>query len=190
LTKTARSWHRNMKKEGNGQVSEGKNKLELLAKYKDMEVKLTGEPDEVIRSFLGFVRQVLPSYDIISELVLTIDLEELLKNVKGLIAFAPEGIVVTVPREKLGGERDSILLHLVKAYIGHQTGRLETDSLTTSEIISLTGGKPSTVAARLSELTSAGWVERVGRGEYHVTTLGVKAFLEEIVPRIKTGEAV
>ena len=91
-------------------------------------------------------------------------------------------------KERLGGERDAILLHLVKAYIAYKTGRMEKDSLATAEITSLTGGKSSTVGARLSELVSLGWVERVGRGEYRMTTLGIRNFIDEILPKIESGE--
>jgi hypothetical protein len=164
-------------------VEEGNN-LELVARYKDMEVKFTGTPDNVIKAFLKFIRKVLPGYELVSGLTLTVDLEDLLKRVKEFIAFTPEGIVVTAPREKLGGEREVVLLHLAKAYVGYKTGRLEKDSLMTKDIMALTGGKSSSVAARLSELTSQGWVERVGRGEYRMTTLGVKAFLDEVLPKI------
>ncbi|MCW4027097.1 MAG: hypothetical protein NWE76_06410 [Candidatus Bathyarchaeota archaeon] len=164
--------------------------LELLVRYRDMEVRFKGEPDSVIRSFLSFVSKVLPAYDLASRLTLTVDLERLLESVKGLIAFTPEGLVMTVPREKLGGERDIILLHLVKTFIGYETGRIENNYLTTSDIKSLTGGKSSTVAARLSELTSLGWVERIGRGEYRITTLGTKSFLDEVLPRIKPEESL
>jgi hypothetical protein len=165
-------------------VEEG-NDLELLVKYKDLEAKFTGTPNDVIRSFLKFVGQVLPGYELVSGLTLTVDLEGLLEQVKELIAFTPEGIVVTMPKEKLGGEREVILLHLVKTYVGYMTGRLEKDSLLAKDIMALTGGKSSSVAARLSELTSLGWVERVGRGEYRLTTLGVKAFLDEVLPKIR-----
>ncbi|MCW4020299.1 MAG: hypothetical protein NWF14_03605 [Candidatus Bathyarchaeota archaeon] len=164
--------------------------LELFVRYKDIEVKFAGKPDDVIRSFLNFVNQVVPAYELVSGLTLTVDLERLLKSIKGLIAFTPEGPVITVPRDELGGERETIIVHLIKAHAGYETGRLERNSLTTNEIISLTGGKSGTVAARLSELTSSGWVERVGRGEYRVTTLGVKAFLDEVLPKIKTEEAL
>jgi predicted transcriptional regulator of viral defense system len=57
-----------------------------------------------------------------------------------------------------------------------------------AEMLALTGGKSGTVVARLSELTSLGWVERVGRGEYRITTLGAKAFLDEIAPKLKPRE--
>ena len=162
-----------------------KSGLELSVKYKDMEVKFSGTPEDVIRSFFRFMSKILPAYDLASNLVLTVDLENLLRSVAGIIALTPEGPVITVPREKIGGEKNVILLHLLKAYIGYQTGRLEKDSLSTAEILSLTGGKAGTVAARLSELTSLGWVERIGRGEYRITTLGIVSFMEETLPKIK-----
>lgn len=159
--------------------------LELSVRYKDMEVKFSGTPEDVIRSLFSFLSKILPAYDLASNLVLTVDLEKLLRSVTGIIALTPEGPVITVPREKLGGEKNVIILHLLKAYIGYQTGRLEKESLSTAEILSLTGGKAGTVAARLSELTSLGWVERVGRGEYRITTLGVNSFMEDVLPKIK-----
>jgi len=162
--------------------------LEVVAKYRDLEIKFKGKPDEVIRSLLRFIQQTLPTYDLASKLTLTVDLEDLLDSVKGIIAFTPEGPVVTIPKEKIGGERDAILLHLIKTYIGYKTGRLEKDTLATSEIASLTGGKSSSVGARLSELVSSGWTERVGRGEYRITTLGVKNFIDEVLPKIKSEE--
>ena len=165
------------------------DKLELHVKYKDLEAKFAGSPSDIVRSLFSFLRNVLPAIDLASSLTLTVDLEELLKGVSGFIAFTAEGPVVTIPKEKAGGERNIILLHLVKSYVGYQTGRLEGDSLSTAELQSLTGGKSGTVAARLSELTNLGWVERIGRGEYRMTTLGLKSFLDEILPRMKPQEA-
>lgn len=167
----------------------GGDKLELSVKYKDLEVRFAGSPRDVMRSLFSFLSEVFPAIDLASSLTLTIDLEELLKGVSGLIAFTPEGPVVTIPKENAGGERNIILLHLVKSHVAYQTGRLEGDSLSTAELQSLTGGKSGTVAARLSELTNLGWVERIGRGEYRMTTLGLKSFLEQILPRIKPVEA-
>jgi len=159
--------------------------LELTIKYKDVEARFVGKPDEVIKAFSSFISRVLPAFDLASELTLTVDFEELLRGVKGFIAFTPEGPVVAVPREKLGGDRNAIILNLVKAYIGHRAGRLEKDSLSMAEIMASLGGKSGTVAARLSELTNMGFVERVGRGEYRVTTLGVKFLLNEALPKIR-----
>lgn len=170
------------------EMCSGEEKVELIVKYRDIEAKFAGSPDEVIRAFFSFMSRVLPAYDLASNLILTVDLENLLKSVKGLIAFTPEGPVITVSRDKIGGDRNVIILNLIKAYIGYRAGRLEKDSLSKPEITASTGVKGSTVAARLSELTDAGLVERVGRGEYKITTLGVKVFLDEILPKIRSGE--
>jgi len=164
---------------------EDETRLELSVKYRDMEVRFSGTPDDVIRSFFGFLGRILPAYEFVSGLTLTVDMEKLLKSITGLIAFAPEGPVITVPKEKLGGERNIIILNLIKAYVGYQTGRLDKDSLALTDILTSTGGKAGTVAARLSEMTNIGWVERIERGEYRITTLGIKSFMEEILPRIK-----
>ena len=169
-------------------MSEKESNLEVVVKYKGIETKFTGKPDQVVRTMLNYVSQVLPSFEIVSGLTLTVDLEDLLKKVKGLIAFTPEGIVVTVPKDRINGERDAVLLHLVKSYIGHRIGKTEKDSLTMAELLDSTGGKSGTVGARLSELASMGWVERVGRGEYRITTLGTKAFMDEVAPRLKPRE--
>ena len=166
-------------------MTEEKANVELSVRYKDMETRFTGRPNEVIRSFLGFMSQIFPAYDLVSGLTLTVDLENLLKNIEGLIAFTPEGPALTIQKESLSGERDAIVLYLIMAYVGYQTGQTKEESLTTSEIISLTGGKSSAVGARLSELTSMGWIQRISRGEYKMTTLGVKAFLDEMLPRIR-----
>jgi len=170
-------------------MHEDEPQLELSVKYKDVEVKFSGTADDVIRALLSFLSKILPTFELASNLTLTVDSEKLLKSITGLVAFTPEGPVITLPKEKLGGERNIILLHLIKSHVGYQTGRLEKDSLSTNDILSLTSGKSGTVAARLSELTNLGWVERMGRGEYRVTTLGLKSFMEEVLPKIKPREA-
>jgi len=161
-------------------------KVEVLVRYRGMEVKLNGTADEVMRAFLEFMEKMLPSLELVSKLVLTVDLEKLLNELRGIIAITNEGMIVTSPRENIG-EREAILLHLVKANVGFQLSKLEGDSLSIADILTLTGGKPSTTAARLSELVDLGWVERVGRGEYRITTFGIKSFQDSVLPKLKAG---
>ncbi|MEM1515528.1 MAG: hypothetical protein QXT26_03235 [Thermoproteota archaeon] len=167
--------------------NEGEN-LEVTLKYKDVETKIVGRPDEVIRALFNFMSKILPAYDLATQLTLSIDVEDLLRSIKGLIAFTPEGPVIAISRERMGGDRNIIMLNLIKAYVGYRVGRLEKDSLSVADLTVTTGCKSGTVAARLSELMDMGFVERVGRGEYRITTLGVKFFLDEILPKIKHEE--
>jgi predicted transcriptional regulator of viral defense system len=82
-----------------------------------------------------------------------------------------------------------ILLHLIKTNIAYQLNRSEKESASISELMKVTGGKPSSTAARLSELVDIGWVDRVGRGEYRVTTYGTVSFVETSLPKIKSTVA-
>jgi hypothetical protein len=158
--------------------------VEVVVMYRGLEVKFSGDINEVVRFFLEFLNKMLPTYELVSRLTLTIDLEKLVTGVEGIIAITPEGLIVIISQELLG-EREVILLHLVKTYIGYQLGKLDLDIMSISDIISITSGKPSSSAARLSELVQMNWVERAGRGEYRITTYGIRSFSEEILPKIK-----
>ncbi|KON30841.1 hypothetical protein AC480_00265 [miscellaneous Crenarchaeota group archaeon SMTZ1-55] len=162
----------------------GEDTVEVIVTYQGLEVKFSGDIDEVVRFFLEFLNKMLPNYALVSRLSLTTDLEKLLQEVEGILAITPEGLIVTFAQELLG-EREAILLHLVKTYIGYQLGQLDKDFMPISDIISTTRGKPSSSAGRLSELVQMNWVERVGRGEYRITTYGIKSFSEEVLPKIK-----
>lgn len=163
--------------------TEEKN-LEVAVKLGELEAKFSGSVNEVISAFLKFLTQIYPNYKLISRLTLTVDFEDLLKALEKVLAITPEGLVITVPKEQIG-ERESILLHLLKANVGFRLGRLARDSLSIAEILTLTGGKPGSVAARLSEMVDSGWVDRIGRGEYRITTYGIENFREKDLPRIR-----
>lgn len=160
--------------------------VEVTVKYQGMEVKFSGTSNEIIRLFLNFMSKIFPSYDLVSRITMTVDLEDLLKTLEGIIVITPEGLIATVSREKVG-DREMILLHLIKTNIAYQLNRSEKESASISELMKVTGGKPSSTAARLSELVDIGWVDRVGRGEYRVTTYGTVSFVETSLPKIKSN---
>lgn len=161
-------------------------KVEVSVKFQGMEVKFSGAANEVTRSFLSFMSKILPSYELISRLTITVDMEDLLKDLEGMVAITPEGLIITAPRDQMGA-RETILLHLVKSSIAYQLGRTDKDSASITDLLRATGGKPSSTAARLSELVDLDWVDRVGRGEYRITTYGIKSFIETVLPKIKSG---
>ena len=169
-------------------MSTEEGRLEVLVKYQGMEVRFIGTASEVTRSFLDFTNKIFPNFELISRLSLSVDLENLLKNLEGLIVITPEGFIVTIPREKTG-ERELILLNLVKMSISYQLGKSEQDSVSIADLLKATGGKPSSTAARLSELVDLNWVDRVGRGEYRITTFGLKSFIETVLPKLRSNSA-
>lgn len=160
-------------------------KLEVHVKYGELEAKFTGAPDEVYRGIIGFLSKALPTYEVASGLTLTVGLTELVEGLRGIIADTPEGMVLLIPRDKLT-DRDAIILHLAKTYLSYHLGKGDKPSLSSAQIVDLTGTRPGGAAARLSELADIGWVARVGKGEYQITTLGLRSLLDVIVPRLRT----
>jgi hypothetical protein len=80
----------------------GEEMVEVSVKYQGMEVKFSGAANEVTRSFLSFMGKILPSYELLSRLTITVDMEDLLKNLEGMVAITPEGLIITVPRDQMG----------------------------------------------------------------------------------------
>jgi len=165
-------------------MSVDESKVEVTIKYQGMEVKFSGSVSEVTRLFLDFMSKNLPGYDLISRLTLTVDLTSLLKDLEGIVTITPEGLIITVPLEKTG-EREVILLNLVRMSVAYQLSKSDKDSVSIADLLKATGGKPSSTAARLSELVDMDWVDRVGRGEYRITTYGLKSFIDTVLPKLK-----
>ena len=69
--------------------------------------------------------------------------------------------------------------------VAYQLSKSEKDSVSIADLLKATSGKPSSTAARLSELVDMDWVDRVGRGEYKITTYGLKSFIDTILPKLK-----
>jgi hypothetical protein len=166
-------------------MSSEERKIEVSIKLGELEARFSGSVNEVLKCIFDFLGKAYPTYELVSKITLAVDLEQLLKSIEKIIAVTPEGLVLLVPRDRLT-DRDAVVLHLVRAYIGNKLGKLDDPSLSITELISLTGGKPSAIAGRLSELARDAYVERVGRGEYRITTLGIKFFLDDILPELKS----
>lgn len=163
--------------------------FEVQLKCGDFEARFSGNIDEVIKGFFKFLSDIYPTYETLSRITITVDIEELLKNLRGVIAVTPEGVVLLKPPEGVTLiTRETLGLHLIKAYVGKKFGLLESDSLPIVDLLKLTGDKPGAIAGRLSEMVNEGLVERVGRGEYRITTLGVKVFLDTVIPKFKKAK--
>lgn len=160
------------------------DKVELHLRYKDHNLDIAGEPDDVVKEILLFFSKIFPQLQLLSKLTLSIDTQQLLQACVDILAITPEGIVVKANTSNLK-DQERILLHLTKAKLASMTGSRSKETMMTEEIASSINGKGGTVAGRLSELVSQGLTERVGKGEYRVTTLGLEHFINTIVPLLR-----
>jgi len=158
--------------------------IEVTIRYRDVEKTIKGKPGDVFRSVFQFLSETVPALDVVSRITLTVNFADFLKDAAGVFAVTPEGVAVLTTLEALT-DRELVLVHLIRAKIGFETGRSEKETLLASDLISLTGKGSGTVAGRLSELSGEGLVERIGKGEYRVTTFGLHRFREDVLPKLK-----
>ncbi|MFQ5763278.1 MAG: hypothetical protein ACE5PO_09600, partial [Candidatus Bathyarchaeia archaeon] len=161
--------------------------LKVHVEIGEAKTDIEGTPEEVIRALHQFMSNVYPAFTLVKRLTLTVDLERLLTSLEGIIAFTPEGTVALIPKEKLAQLSlwELILLNLTKAFAGHSLGKSSKDSLSVDELLAAIGGRIGAMAGRLSEMVDGEMVARIGRGEYKVTTLGLKQFQDNVIPKLK-----
>jgi len=146
-------------------------KLKLHLEIGDTKVDLEGDPDTVIRGLLTQLAQVYPALELARKLTFFPDLAKLSEILTGIIEFAPEGILLN--RRELSAEQ-VILICLLGGYIGHKLGRVESDSMSTSVLSKVSGKALKTISNQIALMVDEGLVERVGRSEYRITSLGIK----------------
>lgn len=166
-------------------MSEESN-LKVLVKWNEKEIEFTGSVEEVCSAFLKFLCEEIPVFEAVSKVLLTIDMEEVLKSLDGLLYIAKEGVMLK-PEIKPTA-RDAIILCLVGQHAGFKMGILEKKMLQYSEIEKITGQKTKTVTARLSELSAQRIVESPEKGVYRITTLGIKYFIDEVANKLKKAK--
>jgi hypothetical protein len=158
--------------------------IDVSIEIGDKKARFTGTVDEVIRGLLKFLAEIYPAIEIASKLTLSIDLEEIVKKLEGIIAFSKDGINLLVPKEQFSIE-ELIIVYLLAQYVGYELSKFNTYSLSMTTLMSLTGSSAGTVAGRLSELVNRRLAERVSRGEYRITTMGIREYLEVISRKLK-----
>jgi len=158
--------------------------LVVKVKFNGNEAEFSGGVDDVTRLFLKFLTKHYPALKVVSNLVLTVDLEELLDSLKGVLAISEGEVIVLTPKEELS-DRENILLLLLKRYVENKLGFKEDSCLTVKEIVAQSGESKKTISGRLSELVSGGMVKRVERGKYRVTAPGIRYFVENVLPELR-----
>jgi len=165
-------------------------RVEVVVKFRDIEKRIVGDVDTVLRELYAFFSGILPAMNLASRISLTVDSQTFLESCQGVFTITPEGVATIGAIDKLS-DREFVISQLARARFGYLTKKLETDTVRIGDLISMTRSGAGTIAGRLSELCSEGLAERMGKGEYRVTTLGINHFLNTIVPKVRTvGEEV
>lgn len=160
-----------------------KKELQVYVKHDQFEQDFEGPVDTVLRALIAFLDKVYPGLEILSQVRLTVDLQELVEEMKDVIAIAPSGPVV-LSKKRLT-VKELIGLNLIGAFVGFKLNLAGKASLSLDKLVTLTGKTKGSVSGALTPMVNDRLVEKPEKGEYEISLLGVKHFIDEVFPKLK-----
>ena len=169
-------------------MTEKKEKVHVQIKYKDVEKTFEGNVEDAWLLLSEFFGEFIPSFDVAHKLWLSVDMEALARDCEGLVAFAPEGANILVPKNKLT-DNETLALWLLASYLGQKLNLLDSAALSKEELQAKLGKSGKITSTRLGELVKTDWVAKTADEKFLITTFGVSTMQKEVLPRIiaKTG---
>ena len=171
--------------------SSQERQLAVVVTYGEVKVEFSGSPDVVFRSLHEFISKEVPNIDLAKSISLNYSLNDLVQMFKEYIRFTEEGPRVWAQERKLS-DKDVIALQLVAAKAAMLSGKAKSDDMSVVELQGATSLLAKTIGSRLSELTKAGEVERLGgegTGRYRITTTGVHWIHGQLSKKFKGPQA-
>jgi len=160
------------------------DKITVNVKYGDVEKTFSGSLEDVWLSLGRFFGEFVPSFGVARRLVLSVDLQMLVKECEGLIAFSKEGANLLVSKDKLT-DNETLLLWLLAGYVGFQLGLVGGDSVSKEELQVRLGKSGKIVSTRLGELVKSDMIVKTDDDKYRITTFGVVQMQKDFLPKIK-----
>ena len=160
-------------------------KIEVHIKFGEIEQKFYAEPQEAWPLISQFLENSVPSFEIAQKLWLNIDLQQLSRDLSGLVAFSNDGVNLLVARNRLT-DNEALSVWLTAYHLGNQLGVLKSNCLSKDDLQVKLGKSGKIISTRLGELAKIGIVQKTSDEKYHITTYGVVETQREIIPRIRS----
>jgi len=159
-------------------------RVTVHVRFGDVEQTFTGSVEDVWVSLNRFFGEFLPSFEVAKRLVLSVDLEGLVKACEGLIGFSKEGANLLVSKDRLT-DNETLLLWLLAGYVGNSLGLVGSDCVSKEELQVKLGKSGKIASTRLGELVKSDMVVKTADDKYRITTFGVVQMQKDIIPKIK-----
>ncbi len=162
----------------------GEDRITVQVKYGDVEETFSGRVDDVWVSVNRFFSEFIPTFEVSKKLVLTVDMQELVKACEGIVAFGEEGTHLLVSRSKLT-DNETLALMLLAGYVGCRLGLVESDVVSKEDLQARLGKSSKIVSTRLGELVKREIAVKTEDGKYRISIFGVVQMEKDFLPRIK-----
>jgi hypothetical protein len=159
-------------------------RVTVHVKYGDVEQTFAGNVEDVWVNMNKFFEEFIPSFEIARRLVLCVDLQKLVRECEGIIAYSKDGPSLLVRRNKLT-DYDTLTLWLLANYVGYQLGMVRSEAVAREELQAKLGKGAKITSTRLGELVKNELVTRTPDENYRITTLGIVQAQRVVIPKIK-----
>ena len=156
----------------------------VYVKYGGVEKTFSGSLEDVWLSLGRFFGEFVPTFDVAKRLVLSVDLQRLVKDCEGLVAFSKEGGNLLVDKAKLT-DNEALLMWLLAGHVGHDLGFLPSDLVGKDELTAKLAKTGKIVSTRLGELVKGGLVAKDDDEKFRITTFGVVQVQKDVIPKVK-----
>jgi len=160
------------------------DEITIQVKYKDVEKTFSGTVNDAWISINKFFSEFIPTFRISKKIVLTVDLQNLIKDYENIIAFTDEGPHLLVSRDKLT-DNETLALHLLASYVGYRLGIMESDAVSREELQAKLGKSSKILSTRLGELVKREIATKTKDGKFRISTFGVVQMQKDFLPKIK-----
>ena len=166
-------------------MSEKTEKVQVHLKYKELDQQFSAQPKEAWVLINQFFKDVIPSFEMAQKLWISIDVQQLAKNLEGIAAYSSDGATLLVPKNKLT-DNDALSLWLAAYYLGAKLGMVNTDILSKNDLQTKLGKSGKIISTRLGELAKNGSVQKTTDEKFRITTMGIIQVQKEVIPKIKS----
>ena len=166
------------------ELTDRPERVSVHVKYKDVEETFSGTTEETWFLVNKFFNEQLPSFRIAGHLWLSPDLEQLAKDLKGIVAFSPEGPSLLLHKSRLT-DNETLILWLLAVSLGNKLRLLPTDVLSKETLQEKLGKSGKIASTRLGELVKSELVSKTRDDKFRITTFGILQTQKEILPKIR-----
>jgi hypothetical protein len=163
----------------------GSRQVTVHVRFGDVEQTFTGSVEDVWLSLNKFFGEFLPSFEVAKRLVLSVDLQGLVKACEGLIAFSKEGANLLVSKDRLT-DNETLLLWLLAYHVGNSLGLVGSDCVSKEELQARLGKSGKITSTRLGELVKSDIIVKTADDKYRITTFGVVQMQKDILSKIRS----
>jgi Mn-dependent DtxR family transcriptional regulator len=166
--------------------SDETKKVKVQVEYNGLKHTVEGSVEEAIREIVSFLSKVCPTYDVASKIIYAPDYTEILNDLSEIVNLTPNGELILLKQIPSTDEAIGVLLLTVE--VAYKLGKRYSNALSAEELTKILGKAEKTIRNTIAEMIKAGLIERIEKGMYHITTVGIKEVSEFIKLLKETAE--